>query len=52
MYNIPVCWLEGGGTFGDYNCDAPLVLIKSAMKFVQDKSAELEKLPKFVIWTG
>jgi len=50
-YDMTSCWLEGGGTFGDYNCDSPLALIQSAIKFVQDESAKLPP-DTFVIWTG
>ena len=50
-YDMTSCWLEGGGTFGDYNCDSPLALIQSAIKFVQDESAKLPA-DTFVIWTG
>jgi hypothetical protein len=52
-YDTYKCWLAGGGEFGDYNCDSPMALIKSAIDFVQ-KETEALTLPKdtFVIWTG
>ena len=52
-YDVTKCWIEGGGPFGDYNCDAPRALIESAIKFVQEETTRLA-LPSntFVIWTG
>jgi hypothetical protein len=34
-YDVNKCWIEGGGRFGDYNCDAPKALIESAINFVR-----------------
>ncbi len=52
-YDTNKCWLEGGGQFGDYNCDSPMALIKSAIDFVQNETEELSLPPDtFVIWTG
>jgi len=55
-----VCWLgrqsNGGGVlrrtpgrFGDYNCDSPWALVKSAADFMKKKHGDNIE---FVLWTG
>ena len=39
---------EGNKPYGDYLCDSPKILVKSAIKFMQKKFPN----PDFILWTG
>ena len=39
---------EGNKPYGDYLCDSPKILVKSAIKFMQKKFPR----PDFILWTG
>ena len=39
---------EGDKPYGDYLCDSPKILVKSAIKFMQKKFPT----PDFILWTG
>ncbi|XP_047472871.1 acid sphingomyelinase-like phosphodiesterase 3b [Penaeus chinensis] len=50
-----MCWKKAGGydgaqpgTFGDYECDAPLALVESAV----DAMERIHPNPDFIMWTG
>ena len=49
-YAYEICWKKAAGIYGDYNCDSPKFLIKSAISFIKTKSVGLNV--KFVVWTG
>ena len=52
-YKYDTCWGRAQGQFGDYNCDSPMKLIKSAVNFVKNHSETItDGDVKFVIWTG
>jgi hypothetical protein len=51
------CWFQehhlsnsrAPGTFGDYQCDSPWLLLESASKAMKDKQGDNVE---FVLWTG
>ena len=51
-YEYDLCWAgQSGdiGRFGNYDCDAPIALISSAVEFM---SGYDEVQAQFVLWTG
>ena len=52
-YRYDICWEDGGaGEFGDFDCDAPVRLIQTAVDFIRDFEPEDGNEIKFVLWTG
>ncbi len=53
-YNYDFCWSdqnEEKGPYGDYQCDAPMQLIESAINFMSEYTVEDGSI-EFLIWTG